>query len=113
MCAAGSWATNHGVADSNPAGRANYIVLCKQTGGRIRTNLRNSSELLANGITVRGVPFFMPLSPSITLCMYDPSVYVYRGNTGKSPICICRKDVEILNSFQALGANRKRKANAP
>lgn len=67
--------------------------------------LRDSSELLANSITARGIQFFLPLSPSKTLCLYDASVYAYRGKTRNEPILISRDDVLILNSFQALNAD--------
>lgn len=67
--------------------------------------LRDSPELLANSITARGVQFFLPLSPSKTLCLYDASVYAYRGKTRDEPILVSRDDVLILNSFQALNAD--------
>lgn len=67
--------------------------------------LRNSTELLANGITVRGVQFFLPITSTLTVCLYDPSVYVYRGSQKGVAITVTLSDVATLNSFQALNAS--------
>lgn len=66
--------------------------------------LRDSSDMLANSITVRGVQFFIPISPSMACCLYDPLVYVYRGQSKNNVIAATLEDVRILNSFQALSA---------
>lgn len=66
--------------------------------------LRNSVEPLANSITVRGIQFFLPISPSITCCLYDPSIYAYRSRSQSGVIVASLEDVRILNSFQALNA---------
>lgn len=67
--------------------------------------LRDSTELLANSITVRGVQFFMPISPTVICCLYDASVYAYRGPLRREIIKASLEDVRILNSFQALNAD--------
>lgn len=66
--------------------------------------LRDSSDLLANSITVRGVQFFIPISPSMTCCLYDPLVYVYRSHSRNEVVAATLEDVRIMNSFQALNA---------
>lgn len=66
--------------------------------------LRDSNELLANSITARGVQFFFPISPSVTCCLYDPSVYAYRSRSQCGVAIASLEDVRILNSFQALNA---------
>lgn len=66
--------------------------------------LRDSSDLLANSITVRGVQFFVPISPSMTCCLYDPLVYVYRSHSRNEVVAATLDDVRIMNSFQALNA---------
>jgi Protein of unknown function (DUF4238) len=66
--------------------------------------LRDSQELGVNSITVRGLQLFLPLSPSVTCCLYDPSVYLYRDATEGRVIEASEEDVRILNSFQAINA---------
>jgi hypothetical protein len=67
--------------------------------------LRDSTELFANAITVRGVQFFLPISPSLTCCLYDASVYAYRSQSRREGLVASLEDVRILNSFQALNAD--------
>lgn len=66
--------------------------------------LRESEHPMAGSITVRGVQFFLPLSPSVTCCLYDASVYVYGQATQGVPINATEDDVNLLNSFQAINA---------
>lgn len=66
--------------------------------------LRDSNELLANSITARGIQFFVPISPSVTCCLYDSSIYAYRSRSQCGVIAASLEDVKILNSFQALNA---------
>ena len=49
----------------------------------------------------KGLQFFMPLSPSVTLAVFDPSTYEYdgKGVTGAGP-----RDVRFLNEMQAVNA---------
>lgn len=68
--------------------------------------LRNSTDLLANEITARGVQFFLPISSSLTIFLYDPSVYVCRGRQKGVAITVAPADVAALNSFQALNASQ-------
>lgn len=54
-------------------------------------------------IAARGLQIFIPLSPKITLCLYDPKVYKYGQRT--SVTCISNEsDIEILNSFQVINS---------
>ncbi len=55
-------------------------------------------------ITALGLQIFLPLSPKITLCFYDPKVYKY----GQKSLLTCvskDEDVEILNSFQVINSD--------
>jgi len=51
-----------------------------------------------------GLQIFLPLSPKMTLCLYDPKVYKYGQNSRVT--CVSNdKDIEILNSFQIINSN--------
>ncbi|MBD2313495.1 DUF4238 domain-containing protein [Desertifilum sp. FACHB-1129] len=55
-------------------------------------------------ITATGLQIFLPLSPQITLCLYDPKVYKY----GQKSLVTCiskDEDIEILNSFQVINSD--------
>ncbi|MNN28637.1 hypothetical protein D3C81_1422160 [compost metagenome] len=51
--------------------------------------------------TARGLQIFLPLSPSVTLCLYDKNVY--KLNNGRSAIVKVQnvEDVHLLNGLQA------------
>lgn len=55
----------------------------------------------SRGIALKGLQLFMPLSPSVTLAIFDPSTYEYDGKlvTGVGP-----RDVGFLNAMQAVNA---------
>ena len=54
-------------------------------------------------LTAIGLQIFLPLSPQITLCLYDPKVYKYGQKS--SVTCISNnEDIEILNSFQVINS---------
>ncbi|MEZ2224750.1 DUF4238 domain-containing protein [Microcoleus sp.] len=55
-------------------------------------------------ITATGLQIFLPLSPKITLCLYDPKVYKY-GNKSSVTCISNNSDIEILNSFQVINSN--------
>ena len=67
--------------------------------------LRDSQEVLRNSITVHGVQFFMPISPTTCICLYDSNIYAYRGTLKGAAIIATPQDVAVLNTFQALGAD--------
>lgn len=55
-------------------------------------------------LTAIGLQIFLPLSPQITLCLYDPKVYKY----GQKSLVTCissDEDIEILNLFQVINSN--------
>lgn len=52
----------------------------------------------------RGLQLFLPLSPKLVLCLYDPKVYKYGTKGGLLTDIYEEKDVEILNSFQAINS---------
>lgn len=66
--------------------------------------LRESDELGSASITVRGLQLFLPLSPLVTCCLYDSSVYLYGKASPGKVILASKDDVMILNSFQAINA---------
>ncbi|MDJ0696874.1 MAG: DUF4238 domain-containing protein [Mastigocoleus sp. MO_167.B18] len=56
-------------------------------------------------IAATGLQVFLPLSPKITLCLYDPKVYKY-GQSSRLVTCIDNNnDIEILNSFQIINSD--------
>lgn len=58
---------------------------------------------VSTGLALKGIQLFMPLSPSVTLALYDPSTYEYGG---KSSSCTAGpKDVDYLNRMQAINAH--------
>ena len=65
---------------------------------------RNLHQPGVTSITALGLQVFLPLSPRITLCLYDPKVYKY-GSRGSSVTHLSNEgDIEILNSFQAINS---------
>lgn len=58
----------------------------------------------ATGFARKGLQLFMPLSPSVTLAIYDPTTYQYGGSSR-----VCRAgphDVQYLNQMQVINAFR-------
>jgi hypothetical protein len=71
---------------------------------------RDLEESAVRSIAATGLQIFLPLSPKITLCLYDPKVYEY----GKRDLVTCisnDSDIEILNSFQIINSNSIGKLN--
>jgi hypothetical protein len=65
---------------------------------------RELEDPAVTSITAIGLQIFLPLSPKITLCLYDPKVYKYGQRT--SVTCISNEsDIEILNSFQVINSD--------
>ncbi len=65
---------------------------------------RNLQHPGVTSLTAIGLQFFIPLSPKITLALYDPKVYKYGQRN--SVTCISNNsDIEILNSFQLINSN--------
>jgi hypothetical protein len=65
---------------------------------------RDLEHPAATSITALGLQIFLPISPKITICFYDPKVYRY----GQKSLLTCISkdaDVEILNSFQMINAD--------
>lgn len=54
------------------------------------------------GHALKGLQFFLPVSPSMTLAVYDPATYSYGGN---KRVCTAGPhDVALLNRMQAVNA---------
>lgn len=51
-----------------------------------------------------GLQIFIPLSPNITLALYDPKVYKYGQRSSVTNISN-NSDIEILNSYQIINSN--------
>lgn len=62
--------------------------------------LRDSNDPGYTGITKRGVQIFLPLSPTVTLALVDPSVYKIGEKGSHCTVLKDRQDVELLNSLQ-------------
>jgi hypothetical protein len=55
------------------------------------------------GLSVRGLQMFLPLSPSVTLAIFDPGTYQYGSDSRR----VCRagpQDVTVLNQMQSVHA---------
>ncbi len=64
---------------------------------------RNLEHPGVTGLTARGLQIFLPLSTSVTLCLYDPEIYKYGQKklvTHVSSIA----DLEIINSYQIINS---------
>lgn len=65
---------------------------------------RNLEHPGVTSLTSLGLQIFLPLSPKLTLCLYDPKVYKY----GQRNLVTCisdSNDVDTLNSFQIVNAD--------
>jgi len=56
-----------------------------------------------NGLALKGLQLFMPLSPRVTLAVYDPGVYDY-GDKDSLFVEATATDVESLNRMQTINA---------
>lgn len=56
-------------------------------------------------IAALGLQIFLPLSPKITLCFYDPKVYKYGQKSSLVTYVSKDEDIEILNSFQVINSD--------
>jgi Protein of unknown function (DUF4238) len=57
----------------------------------------------SHGLLVKGLQMFVPLSPNMTLALFDPAVYEYGG---KKTVCRAGPgDVAFLNRMQAVSAS--------
>ena len=65
---------------------------------------RNLDHPEVTSFGARGLQLFLPLSPRLILCLYDPEVYKYGTKNSLLTDINKVKDVEILNSFQAINS---------
>jgi hypothetical protein len=62
-----------------------------------------SQRLGWTGLSAKGLQFFLPISPKVTLAVYDPCTYGY--GSPKSLVCGASvRDVMLLNRLQAITA---------
>ena len=65
---------------------------------------RNLDHPAITSISARGFQAFLPISPILTLCLYDPKVYKY-GQKNLVTYISNITDIDVLNSFQMMNAN--------
>src|SRR5580700_7331000 len=68
----------------------------------VETNPNLRHYPTSNGLMLKGLQMFMPLSPSMMLAFYDPGTYEYGG---KRTVCKAGpQDIAYLNRMQAVAA---------
>ena len=67
--------------------------------------LRESNDCRYTSLTSCGLQIFIPLSKSITYCLYDDNIYEWGEGADSCTTVIQKSDVELLNDLQIL--NRK------
>ncbi|MEG3920016.1 DUF4238 domain-containing protein [Microcoleus sp. T3_A4] len=106
--------TLNGVFDAVLLGDLEYHIIKNETSSEFYISdhpvfmynwlYRELEDPAVTSITAIGLQIFLPLSPKITLCLYDPKVYKYGQRT--SVTCISNdSDIEILNSFQVINSD--------
>jgi hypothetical protein len=58
----------------------------------------------ATGLVAKGLQIFMPVSPNVTVALFDPNTYAYGAN-GQRVCSVTVADVELLNRMQAVNAD--------
>jgi hypothetical protein len=66
--------------------------------------LQNTDDPRNASIAARGAQFFLPISPTLTYCLYDAKIYAYRGHSGCGVIEVGDADVRLLNLYQVINA---------
>ena len=56
------------------------------------------------GVAIKGLQLFLPVSPRVTLCVYDPSTYQC-GSPARRTTQLAIRDIQRLNDLQAVHAN--------
>lgn len=67
--------------------------------------LKDCREISYTSIAARGVQIFMPISKSVTICLYDSSIYKIGEKNSSASLINNLNDVKILNELQI--RNRK------
>lgn len=65
--------------------------------------LRDSRDMAASGIIVGGVQLFLPISPSLCLCLSDRDVYKLGTRNATILEISNQRDIEIINELQFRG----------
>ena len=65
---------------------------------------RNLEHPEVTSFSAVGLQIFLPLSPKLMLCLYDPKVYKY-GQRNSVTYISDDSDIEILNSFQIINSS--------
>lgn len=64
--------------------------------------LRSSSDPAKTSLPATGIKIFLPISPKVTLCLYDRAVYRFENRRSPITIVTRRADAHLLNSLQAM-----------
>lgn len=76
------------------------VTTCNQF---VENDVHLSQRFGWTGLSAKGLQFFLPISPKVTLAVYDPSTYEY--GSPKSLVCGASvHDVALLNRLQAITA---------
>lgn len=59
----------------------------------------------STGYALKGIQLFLPISPQVCICLYDPAVYQY-GSLKNPFVRMSKKDVQHLNTLQAIYADK-------
>ncbi|MRW83752.1 DUF4238 domain-containing protein [Pseudoduganella sp. FT26W] len=64
--------------------------------------LQNCKNPAKTSLPARGLIIFLPISPKVTLCLFDQEVYRFKNRTQPTTEISTKEDVDILNSLQAM-----------
>lgn len=83
---------------------ANEFIISDHPVFQYNWYLRKSDEMSCTSIASRGVQLFLPLSPMVTYCLYDSTVYKYGCSRNGYSEVTSEDDIDIMNAFQVVNA---------
>ena len=109
-----SFITFEGVLDAALLSDLKYHIIKNETSSEFYISdhpvfiynwfYRDLEDVRVTSLASIGLQIFLPLSPQITLCLYDSKVYKYGQRSSVS--CISNDDdIEILNSLQVINSD--------
>jgi hypothetical protein len=66
-------------------------------------HLRFKVARSTTGLALKGLQMFLPVSPRVCVCVYDPRTYAY-GSPKSRTFSVGLRDIRLLNSLQVLNA---------
>lgn len=63
---------------------------------------RDSEDPSRTSFTAKGLQIFLPISPKLTLCLYDKGVYKFNNSRSSVMELGSEEDVHLLNTLQAM-----------